>query len=92
MIGASPDGLLKHKSYNEKWPGHGIIEIKCLPSQANQKIDLDKVGYLDKDHQTNKHKLKRSHTYWTQIQVLVLEICKLLFRESKILITNSFLP
>ena len=72
MIGASPDGLLKHKTYNEKWPGHGIIEIKCLPSQANQKIDLDKVGYLDKDHQTNKHILKRSHTYWTQIQVLML--------------------
>ena len=64
MIGASPDGLLRHKTYNEKWPGHGIIEIKCLPSQANQKIDLDKVSYLDKDH-----KLKRSHTYWTQIQV-----------------------
>ena len=64
MIGASPDGLLRHKTYNEKWPGHGIIEIKCLPSQKHQVIDLDKVGYLDKDHQ-----LKRSHTYWTQIQV-----------------------
>ena len=69
MIGASPDRLLRHKTYTEKWPGHGIIEIKCLPSQKNQKIDLDKVGYLDKDH-----KLKRSHTYWTQIQVLMLEI------------------
>ena len=73
MVGASPDGLLRHKTYNEKWPGHGIIEIKCLPSQQNQKIDLDKVGYLEKDHKGH-HKLKRSHTYWTQIQVLMLEI------------------
>ena len=78
MIGASPDGILRHKTYNEKWPGHGIIEIKCLPSQQNQKIDLDKVGYLDENH-----KLKRSHTYWTQIQVLMLEICTLLSSTSK---------
>ena len=79
MIGASPDGLLRHKTYNEKWPGHGIIEIKCLPSQQNQKIDLDKVGYLDENH-----KLKRSHTYWTQIQVRMLEIGNLLSRKSEL--------
>ena len=84
MIGASPDGLLRHKTYNEKWPGHGIIEIKCLPSQQYQKIDLDKVGYLEKDHKSGLHKLKRSHTYWTQIQVRMLKIGNLLSRKSEL--------
>ena len=58
----SPDGLIKHDD-----GGMTLLEIKCIFSFKDSKIG--DLPFLDKDG-----KLKKSHTYYTQIQ-LGMHLC-----------------